>query len=85
MADPAAEAAYQYALAHPEPVPDGYELVTDGSTQEGDMITRTNTGSFVEKVIRHLRPKKCIECGIYRADPPSKLCPGCEAYQEHTR
>lgn len=29
------------------------------------------------------RPKLCDECGIYRADPPSKLCPGCQAYREH--
>jgi rubrerythrin len=34
---------------------------------------------------RYPLPKKCIECGTNYADPPSKLCPGCEAYQEHTR
>ena len=26
----------------------------------------------------------CDECGKYPADPPSKLCPGCQAYREHT-
>lgn len=26
----------------------------------------------------------CIQCGVYPADSPSKLCAGCEAYQEHT-
>lgn len=31
-----------------------------------------------------LRPAICEECGKYPADPPSKLCPGCEAYREHT-
>jgi len=25
----------------------------------------------------------CIKCGVNHRDPPSKLCPGCEAYQEH--
>lgn len=25
----------------------------------------------------------CIDCGINLADPPSKRCPGCEAYMEH--
>jgi hypothetical protein len=30
-------------------------------------------------------PDKCEECGQYPADPPSRLCPGCEAYQEHQR
>jgi hypothetical protein len=28
-------------------------------------------------------PVMCEECGIYPADQPSKLCPGCEAYREH--
>ena len=26
----------------------------------------------------------CVECGVNQADPPSHLCPGCEAYQAHT-
>ena len=30
-------------------------------------------------------PKLCEECGIYPADPPSKVCPGCEAYREHQK
>lgn len=30
-------------------------------------------------------PKMCIECGLYPADPPSNLCPGCEAYKEHCK
>jgi hypothetical protein len=29
------------------------------------------------------RLPRCEECGIYHADPPSKLCPGCQAYREH--
>jgi hypothetical protein len=32
-----------------------------------------------------LRAKRCIECGTNFADPPSRLCPGCEAYWEHQR
>lgn len=36
---------------------------------------------------RVLRPismsQLCEGCGINRFDPPSKLCPGCQAYQEH--
>ncbi len=31
------------------------------------------------------KPKPCDECGIYLADPPSQLCPGCQAYREHTK
>lgn len=27
----------------------------------------------------------CESCGKFTRDPPSHLCPGCEAYQEHTR
>jgi rubrerythrin len=30
-----------------------------------------------------MRPPVCIECGVNRADPPSKMCPGCQAYREH--
>lgn len=28
-------------------------------------------------------PPLCDGCGKYPADPPSHLCPGCQAYQEH--
>lgn len=27
----------------------------------------------------------CESCGKFTRDPPSHLCPGCEAYQEHQR
>lgn len=30
-------------------------------------------------------PPWCEECGSYRSDPPSKLCPGCQAYGDHQR
>ena len=36
------------------------------------------------KEVGLLLPAKCAACGIYPADPPSSLCPGCEAYKEHT-
>lgn len=29
------------------------------------------------------QPPLCAECGVYRSDPPSRLCPGCQAYREH--
>lgn len=29
------------------------------------------------------RPPVCEGCGVNRADPPSALCPGCQAYREH--
>ena len=29
------------------------------------------------------RPRLCEDCDIYWADPPSRLCPGCQAYREH--
>lgn len=40
--------------------------------------------------VQPLAPKRstrklCEECGIFPADLPSRLCPGCEAYQEHQR
>lgn len=30
-----------------------------------------------------MRPPVCVGCGVNRADPPSKMCPGCQAYREH--
>ena len=27
----------------------------------------------------------CVECGLFRSDPPSKLCPGCQTYKEHQK
>jgi hypothetical protein len=30
-------------------------------------------------------PPLCDACGRNRSDPPSKLCPGCEAYMAHQR
>jgi hypothetical protein len=30
------------------------------------------------------RPKRCAECDKEWADPPSRLCPGCQAYRDHT-
>lgn len=29
------------------------------------------------------RPRKCEGCFQHMADPPSHLCPGCQAYREH--
>jgi hypothetical protein len=29
-------------------------------------------------------PPMCADCGVNRSDPPSKLCPGCQAYRDHT-
>ena len=28
-------------------------------------------------------PTLCDGCGVHLSDPPSRLCPGCEAYREH--
>ena len=39
----------------------------------GDMVTKTPPSLA------------CDECGIYPADAPSRLCPGCAAYKEHTQ
>lgn len=29
------------------------------------------------------KPPMCEGCGVNRSDPPSPLCPGCQAYREH--
>lgn len=32
--------------------------------------------------VRIVHPRKCEECGVNPGDP--RICPGCEAYREHT-
>ena len=39
--------------------------------------------AFQQAVVRSKR-RRCADCGTNWADLPSKLCPGCEAYREHT-
>lgn len=51
-------------------------------------IKRGKTTDQVEAMARRLgigKPPKCSDCGIHPADPPSKMCSGCEAYREHLR
>lgn len=43
----------------------------------------TNSEPLNRKLSRRLN-KRCVDCGKNWADYPSKLCPGCEAYREHT-
>jgi len=38
----------------------------------------------IAQAVREHRRRRCEDCGKNWADPPSKLCPGCEAYREHT-
>lgn len=33
---------------------------------------------------RKMRARVCSECGENAADVPSDLCPGCQAYRDHT-
>jgi hypothetical protein len=45
----------------------------------------TEVRELLSKFSGKKRPdsKTCEQCGIYAADPPSRLCAGCEAYQAH--
>jgi hypothetical protein len=38
-----------------------------------------------QEMQRMPRRKRRDGCGVHWADPPSSLCPGCEAYEEHYR
>jgi rubrerythrin len=40
---------------------------------------------MIRAEMQRRRAPKCEDCGINPADPPSKLCPGCEAFREHQR
>ena len=37
----------------------------------------------VQAAFDGMLPPMCEGCDQNRADPPSKLCPGCQAYREH--
>jgi hypothetical protein len=40
----------------------------------------------VSSVVRaSKRLPMCEGCGVHRSDPPSHLCVGCQAYQDHQR
>lgn len=34
---------------------------------------------------RERMPKVCDSCGQNPPDPPSRLCPGCQAYRDHVQ
>lgn len=53
--------------------------------QKQSPYTLCDTCSRVQKVEREFAPKLCDSCGKNFSDPPSRLCPGCQAYQEHQR
>jgi hypothetical protein len=55
-----------------------YDVGTSYPTEQAAM-------QALEKALESAGAQRCVECGIYLADPPSRLCPGCEAYREHTR
>jgi hypothetical protein len=38
---------------------------------------------LAHKMVLLKATRKCIACAKNLADPPSSLCPGCEAYREH--
>jgi len=46
-------------------------------------IVKIDTAKSELKPQRTPQRKKCDGCGVHWADPPSSLCPGCEAYREH--
>lgn len=56
--------------------------MTAAGMHKDDNLSSTADKSAVT-VGRRRKTALCGECGIYPADPPSRLCPGCEAYQEH--
>jgi hypothetical protein len=50
----------------------------------GELARGTDSSSHpANKSVNIKRPPLCDECGVKRSDPPSRLCPGCQAYQEH--
>lgn len=54
-------------------------IVHDSRT--GELVARL---SKTAKKARERHRPVCDDCGVYPADSPGALCPGCEAYREHT-
>ncbi len=53
-------------------------------TDKVDLGIQPALAEQVRRTYAWLLPKRCDDCGVNWADYPSKLCPGCEAYREHT-
>lgn len=51
---------------------------------ERDALPQPGEGDMPEQQRRIKHAKRCIDCLTNWADPPSKLCPGCQAYRDHT-
>ena len=45
---------------------------------------RSGTLDIPTQIVRSRPRHRCEECEVNWADYPSKLCPGCEAYRDHT-
>lgn len=57
---------------------------SDATPNSGGAGTITDEFPDIPANLRRSPNRMCTECGKYPADHPSKLCPGCEAYREHT-
>lgn len=61
-----------------------YALPFSGKVIEAGFKSLIEASNRIRELER--KPKKpliCESCGVNRADPPSKLCSGCQAYREH--
>lgn len=59
--------------------------LSEKEKRDRDMLL---SGTGIMKDGKHIpahsiRYMMCSECEKYPCDPPSKLCPGCQAYREH--
>jgi rubrerythrin len=76
-------------LAQEKAVAYAIEMSAEGRTrsQVGDALERQGVGkkriTTTLDCVFGAANGKCEECGVNCADPPSRLCPGCEAYQSH--
>ncbi len=67
-----------------------HELLAPGisaerATEIAQQIGRLRIHQEQQQRRKECMPPRCEECHVNYSDPPSRLCPGCEAYREHTR
>lgn len=57
-------------------------MVVNQTRPERHLTTKEQR--LIDGALRRSLRLLCEDCGKCWADYPSKLCPGCEAYREHT-
>ena len=62
-----------------------YASIYTGDKEALEMAARCLQAAEALDMKKARRAPICEECGVYRSDPPSPRCVGCDAYRDHQR